>query len=210
MGSAGAGRSCRKLNVRVGWEHGEPKRTLTDGVVAMRMPRADDAAALMGYAVLPGGLDGGWLPLCPPVSDAAARWVIEDWLAGWAGRRSHNGPALIVSLDGSPEMVGIVGFGRRGPGAVEMVYGVAPGWRRRGLAARAARLAAGWLMSALSVNEVELRIGSKHLQSRRVAVNAGFVEVGTVRDLVERTGEVYNDRRFIYAPHGRVGLLPRR
>lgn len=102
----------------------------------------------------------------------------------------------------------MVGFGQRDPGAVELVYGVAPGWRGRGFATRAARLAAGWLTSIPAVNEVELRIGSEHLESQRVAVRAGFVAVGMVRDLVERTGEVYKDRRFIYAPEGRVGHLP--
>jgi len=197
--------------VRVRWEHGEPKRTLTDGVVAMRMPSAEDTAAIMGYAALSGGLDGGWLPLCFPASDADARWVIEDWLAGWAGRRSHNGPALMLSLYGSPEMVGLVGFGLRDdPGVVELVYGVAPGWRGRGLATRAAQLAARWLMSVPAVNEVELRIGSEHLESQRVATNAGFVAIGTVRSLVEGTGEVYDDRRFVYVREDRVGLPPRR
>lgn len=70
----------------------------------------------------------------------------------------------------------------------------------RGVARRAGRLAADWLMMLPGVNEVELRIGIRHLESQRVAAAAGFLPSGAVRDVVERTGEVYEDLRFVYTP----------
>ncbi len=183
---------------------GGPGLPLSDGVISLRLPVAADQAQVAGYAALPGGLDGGWLPLLPPLAPGRAGWLVEDWLAGWAGQPSHNGPALVISPIGSLELVGMVGFGSRDLGVVEMVYGVAPGWRGQGVARRAARraarLAADWLTRLPGVEQVELRIGSAHLESQRAEVAAGFVRAGTVRDVVQQTGERYEDLRFTYVP----------
>ncbi len=180
-----------------------PDRVLGDGVVSLRVPSFRDARAILGYAQAEGGLDGTWLPsLAPGAPKTRCQWLIQDWLNGWAGQESHNGPALVVDLRDVPGLVGVVGFGTTGPGTVELSYGIAPAWRGRGLATRAARLAARWLVEERGVREVELRIGRRNLASRRVAVKAGFRPAGRVRSPVEATGDVYEDLRYVVGPGG--------
>jgi RimJ/RimL family protein N-acetyltransferase len=103
-----------------------------------------------------------------------AQQLVADWLAGWAGRHSHNGPAFLVTVPGESRFVGVVGVTERDDGAVEMSYGTAPAWRGRGLASHATRLAAQWVASQPSVECVEARISQGQRASERVAVKAGF------------------------------------
>ena len=65
-----------------------------------------------------------------------------------------------------------------------MIYGIAPRWRGRGLGSRAARLGAQWATSLPGVSSVELRIDQDATASQHVAVNTGFVVVGTVIQFV--------------------------
>jgi RimJ/RimL family protein N-acetyltransferase len=75
---------------------------------------------------------------------------------------------------GKEYFVGAVCFGDRGDGVIEMVYGTATSWRRRGLAQRVARLAGRWALDDPNVRQVELRIDSSHLASQGGAEKAGF------------------------------------
>jgi RimJ/RimL family protein N-acetyltransferase len=91
------------------------------------------------------------------------------------------------------------------PAVVELVYGVAPGWRGRGLATRAAILATTWLLAERQVTAVELRVGREHHASQRVAGKAGYRLAGTMRQQVPATGEEFEDLRYIFtaADHAR-------
>jgi RimJ/RimL family protein N-acetyltransferase len=155
-----------------------PSSTLTDGVVELRLPspEAGDVATISRY-VADDQLDGGWLPDVPLVP---AQQLVADWLDGWAGRHSHNGPAFVVTVPDEPGFVGVVGMAPGDDGAFEMFYGTAPGWRGRGLASHATRLAAQWVARQPSVHSVEARIGQGERASERVAVNAGFTLVETI------------------------------
>ena len=182
-----------------------PTQPLTDGVVTLRLPSAaGDVETVRGY-IDQAQLDGGWLPEVPLVS---AEQAIGDWLEAWAGRPSRNGPTLVVVVPEQPRFVGIVGMVARGTGTVEMIYGIAPGWRGRGLASRAVRLAARWALSQPGVTTVELRIDQDHTASQHVAVNAGFVLAGTVTQVVPGTGEAFEDLRYVFGVAPEVaGLL---
>jgi RimJ/RimL family protein N-acetyltransferase len=172
-----------------------PAQPLTDGVVTLRLPSADagDADTVHSY-IDQQQLDGWWLPVAP---DESAGEAISDWLHGWEGRPSRNGPAFVVTIPGEPRFIGQVSFTDRGQGVVEMEYGIAPRWRRRGLATRASRLAARWALSLPGVTAVELRIDQHNTASQHVAVNAGFVVAGTVTQFVPGTGESFDDLRYI-------------
>lgn len=172
-----------------------PAQTLTDGVVTLRLPSsaAGDADALRGY-IGQEQLDGGWLPGIPLVP---AEQAIGDWLHGWTGRPSRDGPVLVVTIPDDPWFIGIVGLGDRGEGVVEMIYGIAPRWRGRGLASRAARIAARWTLSLPGVTAIELRIDQNHQASQHVAANAGFTMAGTITQFVPGTGETFEDLRYI-------------
>jgi len=155
-----------------------PSGTLTDGVVELRLPSPDagDVATISQY-VKDDQLDGGWLPDIPLVT---AQQLVADWLDGWAGLHSHNGPAFVVTVPEESRFVGVVGVTERDDGAFEMFYGTAPGWRGRGLASHAARLAAEWVAKQPSVHCVEARIGEGEPASERVAANAGFTLAETI------------------------------
>jgi RimJ/RimL family protein N-acetyltransferase len=172
-----------------------PAQPLTDGVVTLRVPAvaAGDVDAVLSY-IEREQLDGGWLPEIPLVS---AEQAIGDWVDAWAARPSRNGPTFVVTLPGEPEFIGIVGLVDRGEGTVEMIYGIAPRWRRRGLASRAVRLAAHWVAGQPGVSTVELRIDQDMIDSQHVAANAGFVVAGTVTQFVPCTGETFEDLRYV-------------
>jgi RimJ/RimL family protein N-acetyltransferase len=112
---------------------------------------------------------------------------------------SRDGPAFAVTVAGEPRFVGVVGFGDRGDGVVEMTYGIAPRWRGQGLATRAARLGGHWAARQPGVSVVELRIGRKHEASLHVAVKAGFVAAGTVTQVVPGTAQTFVDLHYVLA-----------
>jgi RimJ/RimL family protein N-acetyltransferase len=165
----------------------ELTKPLTDGVVTLRLPSADagDTDAIRGY-VEAEQLDGGWLPEVPLVSAEEA-----------VRRLRNDGPTLVVTVADEQRFIGVVGFLDRGAGTIEMIYGIAPRWRGRGLASRAARLAARWAAGVPGVTVVELRISQDHLASQHVAANAGFVRAGTVTQFVPGTGETFEDLRYV-------------
>ncbi len=177
-----------------------PASTLTDGVVELRLPSPDagDIETINRY-IEDEQLDGGWLPDIPLVS---AQRLVADWLAGWAGQDSHNGPAFVVTVPDEPRFIGVVGVAERGDGDIEMFYGTAPGWRGRGMASRATRLAAEWAGRQPSVHTVEARIDQGAGASERVAVNAGFVLADTMTHSDPGTGETVEMRYIMDRPDG--------
>ena len=176
-----------------------PEGVLTDGVVSLRVPSAGDADAFAGSAAgQDGGLGEGWLPsLYAGASRERCLWTVADWLAGWAGEESYDGPALLVTIPPSPEPVGMVGFACRGAGTIGLVLGVAPSWRGQGLATRALVLAAVWLIRERGADVVEFRAGRDSPACQRIAVKSGFSLAGTVSSAVEATGTAVEDSRYI-------------
>jgi RimJ/RimL family protein N-acetyltransferase len=174
-----------------------PAEPLTDGIVTLRLPsvEAGDVEAVLSY-IEDEQLDGGWLPEIPLVS---AEQAIADWLGSWAGHPGRNRPTFVVTVPDEPRFIGIVGFGDRGQGVIEMIYGITPRWRALGLASRAARLAAQWAISQPGVSTVELRIDQDMPASQHVAANAGFVRAGTITQFVPGTGETFEDLRYVLA-----------
>jgi|SRR5215469_12486541 len=149
-----------------------PSGTLTDSVVQLRLPSPDagDITTINRY-VEDQQLDGGWLPDVPLVT---ADQLVADWLAGWAGHQSRNGPAFVVTVANEPGFIGVVGVSEHDDGAFDIGFGTAPAFRGRGLASRATRLAADWLCQQPSVHTVEAMIGQGQRACERVAVKAGF------------------------------------
>jgi RimJ/RimL family protein N-acetyltransferase len=174
-----------------------PAQPLTDGVVTLRLPSAaaGDIEAVRSY-IDQDQLDGGWLPEIPLFT---AEQAIGDWLDAWAGRTARNGPTFAVTIPEEPRFIGIVGFADRGEGTAEMIFGIAPRWRGRGIATRAVRLSAHWALSLPGVAVVELRIDQEMRTCQHVAENAGFTSAGIVTQFVPGTGETFEDLRYILA-----------
>ena len=97
--------------------------------------------------------------------------MVAQWKAGWGPEGSIEGGALIVDED--QPFVGVVDIVPKSERAVELVYGVAPPFRGRGIATRAARLVAVWALADAGFDRVELRIAADHEASRCVAERAG-------------------------------------
>ena len=91
----------------------------------------------------------------------------------------------------------MVGFVCGGTGTIELVLTVAPSWRGQGLATRAVLLAAGWLIRERGAEVVQLRAGRDSPACQRIAVKSGFSLAGTVSSLVEATGKIVDDLRYI-------------
>lgn len=175
----------------------EPPRTLADERIALRVPDVEDADALFSYASEPGGLDGVWIPLKGGSEVIECAELIDDWIAGLQGLPSRQGPALVVVEVGSGNLIGHIGFRDRGEAIVEIIYGIAPRARGRGYATAAARLAARWLLDDGHTQAVELRIGTTHIESQRVAQAADFSLAGTIRSSNDATGRTYEDLRYV-------------
>ena len=175
-----------------------PERSLQGALVALRLPCGEDASTLFGYASRVGGVEGIWVPITSRTTLERCDALVADWLAGWRGDASDHGPAFVVTAADDPRLVGYVGLRNRGEGVVELVYGIAPDWRRRGFATEAACLVSEWLLTRQGA-AVELRIGADHVASQRVATNAGFRVSGTVRS-IGPSGETYADVRYVF--HG--------
>jgi RimJ/RimL family protein N-acetyltransferase len=164
-----------------------PAGALDDGMVSLRLPSPDagDIATIERY-VEDDQLDGGWLPDVPLVS---GQQLVADWIDGWAGRHSRNGPAFVVTVQDEPGFVGVVGLPEGDDAAIQMFYGTAPGRRGQGLASRATRLASRWVSGQPGVRTVEALIDQSQRASERVAVNAGFVLSDTMVQSDPGTGD---------------------
>jgi RimJ/RimL family protein N-acetyltransferase len=179
-----------------------PGGALADDVVTLRLPSPDagDVAAVDSY-VQQEQLEGGWLPDVPLVT---GRQLVADWLDGWSGNSSHNGPAFVVTVPDHPQFVGIVGMSERDEETIAISYGTAPGWRGRGLASHAVRLGAGWIARQTGVRRVEARVSQGDRACERVAVKAGFEFAAPVPPIAG-TGQVADDMLYVLNRPGMGG-----
>jgi RimJ/RimL family protein N-acetyltransferase len=173
-----------------------PTEPLSDGKVVVRLPHDWDIEALVRYGDDPDVAETIWVPIPTPCPrDVAARRLAE-FRNGWE-QEKRFGPALIIATAGTDEMIGVIFLRVREHESVELTYGVAPGFRNRGVATAAAVLVSGWCLEELGASRVELRIGQSNLASQRVAAKAGFSREGIVRSHIAATGMDYEDLLFV-------------
>jgi RimJ/RimL family protein N-acetyltransferase len=82
----------------------------------------------------------------------------------------------------------------------ELAYGVAPQYRRRGLATRAVRLVTAWAFAHLGLARLEIVVTAGGVHGRAsqcVAENAGFVAAGMRRSHIPATGRDYEDPLYV-------------
>jgi RimJ/RimL family protein N-acetyltransferase len=152
-----------------------PSGLISDGVVTLRLPAAEDVARLAFYGSDISLLEGVWVSGSGPRNADPLIWAVDrldEFLAGWTPQGGIHGGALVI--DAVQPFVGLVYFGPVAPGIVELSYGIAPPARGRGIATRAVRLASDWSLNEGGFSRVELRIPESHAASRRVAEKAGF------------------------------------
>jgi RimJ/RimL family protein N-acetyltransferase len=92
--------------------------------------------------------------------------------------------------------VGIVQLHPRSDTTLELLYGVAPKARGRGIATAALTLVSSWALEELRCERVELRIDEGHRESQRVAEKAGFRFAEKIETFVTGTGSTHIDLLF--------------
>jgi RimJ/RimL family protein N-acetyltransferase len=158
-------------------------------MVTLRLPAAEDVARLAYYGSDEALMEGIWVSGGGPHAVDPLVWAAErldEFNAGWTPEGGLHGGALVI--DAAQPFVGLVYIGPVAPDIVELSYGIAPLFRGRGFATRAARLAAEWALDEGGFSRVELRIAESHLASRRVAEKAGFQFESRFETFIEATG----------------------
>lgn len=171
-----------------------PTQPLSDGKVVVRLPHDRDVEVLVRHGDDPDVAETIWVPIPTPCPREVAARRLTEFKTGWE-QESCFCPALIVAAAETDEMIGVVFLRVRERDSIELTYGVAPGFRNRGIATAAAVLVAGWCLEELAAARVELRVGHANLASQRVAAKAGFSPEGIVRS--HAAGRDYDDLLFV-------------
>ena len=173
-----------------------PTEPLTDRKVVVRLPYDRDVEALVRYGDDPDVAETVWVPIPTPCPRSVAEARLAEFRNGWE-QEKRFGPALIIADADTDEMIGVIFLRLREHDSIELTYGVAPGFRNRGIATAAAVLVSGWCLEELAAARVELRIGYSNLASQRVAAKAGFAREGIMRSHAASTGTDYEDLLFV-------------
>jgi RimJ/RimL family protein N-acetyltransferase len=177
------------LPVPTGLGPPDPPLELAD--IALRPPKGGDLAYLREASLHPEIEQTLWLPLPYQASEELLQHRLREYLAGWEGKGAF-GATLFAFARETGELVAVLGVRARGDNGAELIYGVAPGWRNRGLATRLVRLVAEWLF-AQGLGHVELWIQVDNRASRRVAEKVGFQQIRIEHKVVAKRGEEYDD-----------------
>jgi RimJ/RimL family protein N-acetyltransferase len=173
-----------------------PTEPLSDGKVVLRLPNDRDVEALVRYGEDSDVAETIWIPIPTPCPRDVAAARLAELRNGWE-QENRFGPALIIATADTDEMIGVIFLRRREHDSIELMYGVAPAFRNRGIATTAAVLVSGWCLEELAAARVELRVGQSNLASQRVAMKAGFSPEGIVRSHVAAAGMDYDDLLFV-------------
>lgn len=153
-----------------------PDPPLTDGVVALRAWRDDDAPALV--AICDDPLAVRFTSVPTPYGEADAR----EWIAG---RRESlaAGSAIAFAIVRPPDdtPVGNIGLRLNEHAVGETGYLAAAGARGEGLMPRALDLMTRWAFAELGLARVQLLTHPENAASQRVAEKAGFQREGLLR-----------------------------
>lgn len=157
-----------------------PGPPLSDGVVRLRPPRADDLDAVV---------EGCRDPLTQLYTRVPAPYTAEDgraFISGAAGRRllGESLDLAIAGDDAADRLIGMVGIvmDRHDPRRGEIGYWVGPRHRGRGVAGRALALLSRWAVTEGGLERLDLYAAVGNGASLRTAERCGFVREGTLRD----------------------------
>jgi RimJ/RimL family protein N-acetyltransferase len=176
--------------------------SLTDGMVLLRLPEERDIAAVCSYGQDSDIGESAWLPIPFPCPEEIAVRVVQEFQQGWQGR---FGLTLVITVPPDTDLRGVLHLTIHTAGVGEISYGIAPEYRRQGLATRAVRLVAAWAFAQLGVRCLEIVVtarGMHGLASQRVAEKAGFVHVGVRRSHIPSTGCDYEDPLYVLPAPG--------
>jgi RimJ/RimL family protein N-acetyltransferase len=154
-----------------------PDPPLTDGVVALRPVRAEDADQLVSALRDPDIVR--WTRVPPDYTHADfAAYLASTTEQAAAGSTLS---LLIVDAGDHSHVLGSCGLHEAAGERPDIGYWVARGSRGQGLAPRAARLMRDHAVHTLGLPRVEVLVHADNLPSQRVAEKAGFHRTGEYR-----------------------------
>ena len=156
-----------------------PNPPLSDGVIALRPFRAEDASAVASACQDPE--IQRWIPMIPvPYTEADARSFILMTLQAWHDGTSYEFAIVDAATD---RFVGSIGLHLGSNPRLHAVgYLVAPQARRRGVASRALRLVTRWGFEHIDIERLALWTLPGNVASQAVAERAGFRFEGLARN----------------------------
>jgi RimJ/RimL family protein N-acetyltransferase len=180
-----------------------PDPPLTDGVIALRGYRLEDADQVVEALQDPDIVRFTRVPADYSHAD------FEAFLTASAQRaRSGDGLSLaVVDADDHDRLLGSAGLHEVAAGRPDIGYWVARPARGRGIAVRAASLVREWAARTLELPRIEVLVHPENLASQRVALKAGFHRTGEYRPSprVERAGHPPELVVFAWPDDGGVG-----
>jgi RimJ/RimL family protein N-acetyltransferase len=163
-----------------------PGHSLSDGVVALRGWRDSDVAQMVEACKDPE------IPRWTAVQD---RYTADDaraWVRGDPLPKEPPGdrvPFAIADAENEDLLLGSMSIQRVERGySGEIGYWLAPWGRGRGVMTRAVRVLSGWAFEEFRLRRIEMIIAVENEVSNRVAVRAGFIREGVLRDYREAKG----------------------
>ncbi len=154
-----------------------PDPPLTDGVVALRGWRADDADRCVSALDDPDIVRWTRVPAGYTHEDYAA--FLERSAAERAAGEALS--LLVVDAEDHDRILGSAGLHQLTSGRPDIGYWVARDARGRGVAPRAARLLRDWAVEVLGLPRLEVLVHPENTASQRVALKAGFHRTGEYR-----------------------------
>jgi RimJ/RimL family protein N-acetyltransferase len=167
-----------------------PPERLEAGVVVLRRPRVEDAAAIADAVA--DSLDHlrPWMPWATDEAatvEAQQQRLVRDVLPNWAADREYE---FLILTPEEREIVGGCGLHRRvGPGGIEIGYWVHTAHTNRGYASAAAKALTGVALSLDGITRVEIRCDRANVASQAIPRRLGYVLDRPERRDVEAFGE---------------------
>lgn len=152
-----------------GWQDPAGPPVLSDGVVTLRPPTADDVPAIVRHCRDPEMVR--WTTVPHPYGEADAHDFLRHSRDSWA---DHTGAVWSVADAADDSYCGGIDLRYDGAGGAEVGYGVAAWARGHGVARRALALACGWGFEHGGCEVVLWWAFAGNEASRRTARAAGF------------------------------------
>lgn len=166
-----------------------PEAGLTDGVIALRVTVAQDAAEIIELESDETTMAVGFSYDRSPDADLermAARSGLE-WLVGGIARMS------VIDV-ASGAVAGTIQLRQVGPPQIAGIgYGVHPAFRGRGYTARALRLLSEWAFTYGGFARLELGAKHENIASQRAAISGGFEPDGVRRARLRNPDGTFSD-----------------
>jgi len=157
---------------------------LTDGVITLRPPRADDAEAL--YRECQDPEIARWTGVPTPYE----RHHADQYLARCVEEEAEGKTRAFVAVDAEDRVLASISVMELDKGLAygEIGYWVAKDARGKGVASRAVTLLRDWCARELGLELIELLIDAENLASQRVAESTGFLDTGELRPAPRQEG----------------------